>query len=274
MIFLRSLVFNLLWYLNLFLQMLVQSPWYFFISRKSAVEVPKRWARSSHWLHRVIVGTGIEITGRENLPEGGFIVASKHQSIWEFYSIYEILEDSAFVLKSELMKIPFFGWYVAKLIHIPIRRGDRGIALRGMLKDAQDVIANERQVLIFPEGTRRAPGAEPAYRYGITRLYLELNCPVVPMALNSGLYWPRRKFIRYPGTIRLKILEPIMPGLSGPEFSAELERRIEEACDELYWEASQDDVRPPLSDAVKERIVAHSARLESSDGKQIDSTGN
>jgi 1-acyl-sn-glycerol-3-phosphate acyltransferase len=173
-----------------------------------------------------------------------------------------MVRDSAFVLKSELMKIPFFGWYVGKLRHIPIRRGDKGRAMRKMIAVAKDRIAEGRQIVIFPEGTRKAPGEDPDYRYGVTRMYLELDCPVVPVALNSGLYWPRRKFLRYPGTIRTKICEPIMPGLTAKEFSAELERRIEEACDELYLMASQDKVRPPMNDAVIAKAARAKKRLE------------
>jgi len=236
--------------------MVLQTPFYFFLPHKQAVKIPKRCARSMYWLHKLIVGTDYEVTGHENVPQGGFVLAAKHQSLWDFLSIYEMLEDSAFVLKSELMKIPFFGWYVAKLDHIPIRRGDRGKALRGMLRDAKREVAKGRQILIFPEGTRRPPGAEPAYRYGITRLYLELDCPVVPMALTSGLYWPRRKFIRYPGKIRARFLEPIMPDLDGKEFAAELERRIEEGCDQLYLETMGDAVKPPITEAVEQRIEA------------------
>ena len=254
MLFLRSFIFNVLWYINILLQMVLQSPFYFFLSHENATMVPRRWGWSSHWLHRLICGTHNEITGLENVPEGGCLIASKHQSIWEFYALNSALKNSAFVLKSELMKIPFFGWYVAKLRHIPIRRGDKGKALRRMTADAKQRIEEGRQILIFPEGTRKVPGQETDYRYGITRLYLELNCPVVPVALNSGLYWPRRKFIRYPGIIRAEFLEPIMPGLSGKEFAAELERRIEEGCDRQYLAASRDDVVPPLSDAVLQRI--------------------
>ncbi len=260
MLHLRSFIFNLLWYINLPLQMIVQSPFYFFLKHENAVKVPKRWAYSSHWLHRVIVGTHVEILGKENLPEGGYLVAAKHQSTWDFYSIYAELKDSSFVLKSELMKIPFFGWYVAKLDHIPIRRADRSQALRAMTKEAKIQIAGNRQILIFPEGTRRAPGADPAYRFGITRLYLELNCPVVPVALNSGQFWPRRGFLRYPGTIRLSFLKPIQPGLSAEEFAQELEQRIEEECDRLYVLGSQDEVPPPPSEAVSVRIAAYKAK--------------
>lgn len=254
MLFIRSLLFNLLWYLNIIVQMLVQTPFYFFLSHKKALDVPRRWANSSDVLHRWIVGTKHEVTGLENVPEGGCIVASKHQSLWEFYGLYAKLRDPCFVLKHDLMKIPFFGWYVAKVKQIPIRRGDKGKAMRHMIKEAKVAVDGDRQILIFPEGTRKAPGAETDYRYGVTRMYLDLNCPVVPVALNSGLYWPRRKFIRYPGTLRAQFLEPIMPGLTAKEFSAELERRIEEACDQLYLKASNDAVSPPINEAVQVSI--------------------
>ena len=254
MLFLRSLAYNIAWHLNIILQMVLQTPFYFFLKHKQALDVPRRWAWSSNWLQRVIAGTKLEITGLENLPDGGFIMAAKHQANWEFGGLYALLDDACFVLKAELMKIPFFGWYVSKLNMIPIRRGDKGKAMRGMIRDAKIAIEGGRQILIFPEGTRRKPGAEPAYRYGVTRMYLDLNCPVVPVALNSGLYWPRDSFLRHPGTQRARILEPIMPGLTGPEFSAELSRRIEEAVDDLYLQASEDDVCPPLSEAVLARI--------------------
>lgn len=251
---LRSLAFNLAWYGNLIVQMVGQAPIYFFLSRKAALGVCKRWCRSNHVLHRWLAGTQIEITGTENILESGCIVASKHQSIWEFYALFPLLRDPSFVLKSELMQIPIFGWYVAKVDQIPIRRGDKGEALRHMLAEARAKIAADRQILIFPEGTRRKPGAEPNYRYGVTRMYLELQCPVVPVALDSGLYWPRRKFWRYPGTLRARFLEPIMPGLSGDDFAAELERRIEEGCVELYRETVRDPVHPPLPPAVQEIV--------------------
>lgn len=263
MTFLRSLVFNIVWYANIIVQMVVQLPFYFFLSHDQAKEVPRRWALSNHWFHRWIVGTKMEITGHQNIPDGGFIVASKHQSIWEFYALYALFRDPCFVLKSELMKIPVFGWYVGKLNHVPIIRGEKGKAMRKMLKVAHERIADGRQILIFPEGTRKAPGAEPDYRYGVTRMYLELQCPVLPVALSSGLFWPRRKFVRYQGTLRAALLEPIMPGLTGDEFSAELQRRIEEATRELYLRTSQDAVHPPLPDAIADDIeVAKVARQE------------
>ena len=268
MIYLRSVAFNLSWYINILLQLILQSPWYFFLSHKNATKVPKRWADSTDWLMCVLAGIKVEVIDQHHLPLDGCIVACKHQSVWEFGAVNAMLRDGAFVLKSELMKIPFFGWYVAKLNHIPIRRGDKGKAMRGMIREAKKRIVDGRQILIFPEGTRMIPGADANYRYGVTRLYLDLNCPVVPVALSSGLNWPRRKFLRYPGTIRTKFLQPILPGLSAREFSAELEKRIEQGCDELYWMASQDPVHPPLSDAVKICIERYKKRMDVENNKK------
>ncbi|EFL88007.1 1-acyl-sn-glycerol-3-phosphate acyltransferase [Ahrensia sp. R2A130] len=268
MLALRSVLFNIVWVFNLIFQMVIQTPFYFFMSFEGAEEVPKRWARSSYWLQRWMVGTKMEILGRENIPVSGqgALIAAKHQCNWDFYAINEMLPSSAFVLKEQLMKLPFFGWYVAKLRHIPIRREDKGKAMRRMLKIAAERVEEGRQILIFPEGSRMAAGAPPNYRYGITRMYLDLNTPVVPVALNSGLYWPRHSFKRYPGTLRCAFLEPIQPGLDSETFAAELERRIEEGCEDLYLMATRDEHVPPMSAEVKAGVerarLREKARLE------------
>ena len=262
MLFVRSAVFNLLWYANIIVHMIVHLPLLPFLSREGVKNIARRWGRSSNFLHTLICGTKFDIQGIENVPETGCIIASKHQSIWEFYALWIELRDPSFVLKSELMKIPLFGWYVSRLKQIPIRRGDKGVAMRKMIKEAQSFVDNNREILIFPEGTRRAPGAEPNYRYGVTKMYLDLQCPVVPVALNAGLYWPRRKFLRRPGIIRVRYLEPIMPGLSAEDFAAELESRIETACDELYLLASEDEVAPPITAQVQAAIDRARARRE------------
>jgi 1-acyl-sn-glycerol-3-phosphate acyltransferase len=251
----RSLIFNVVFYLNLVIQMLVQTPFYFFLPHRGAMKVLKNWCRSTNWLHRKIVGTNIEIEGVENIPKGGFIIAAKHQSLWEFYAILPLFKDPAYILKRELMWIPLFGWYVAKTRMIPINRGKRGKALREMTKLAKVKIAEGRQILIYPEGTRRTPGAEPMYKYGVTHMYKELDCPVLPIALNSGLYWPRRKFMRYPGTIRVRILEPIMPGMDEETFQQELKNRIENSCMELYKKAAKDDPAPPIPTELKTQFA-------------------
>ncbi len=252
----RALIFNVVFYLNLIVQMLVQTPLYFLLPRKGALVIVKNWCRSSNWWHRIIVGTKYEITGLENIPEEGCIIAVKHQSMWEFYAILPLFEDPAYILKRELMWIPLFGWYVAKTRMIPINRGKRSKAMKEMTAKAAEEIALGRQILIYPEGTRRVPGAEPAYKYGIAHMYKELKCPVLPIALNSGLYWPRRKFMRYPGTIRVNIMEPIMPGLDTEEFQSELQNRIEDSCMVLYEKAANDTPPPPLPEALKKQLAA------------------
>lgn len=249
---LRSIIFNVLWTLNLALQMVLQSPFYFTVmSMEQRRQVPKRWAKSNYILHRWIVGTDMDVQGTQNIPQGAAIIASKHQSNWDFYAINELVPNAAFILKSELMKIPFFGWFVIALHHIPIRRSDKGNAMRKMIARARVEVEKQRQIIIFAEGTRTLPQAEPAYRYGITRMYLELGVPVVPVALNSGLYWERQSFIRHPGKIRIRFMEPIPPGLDAETFTQRMSDAIEGGMAQIYAETMSDPHVPPLTHKVQ-----------------------
>lgn len=235
MLVLRSLLFNVLFYANL-------SIWLVFIALPSLL-LPKRallaiavaWAHSSLWLMKVVAGTDYEVTGRENIPAtGGMIVAAKHQSFWETFVLVTIFRDPVFILKRELTWIPLFGWCLMKLRMIPVDRGGKARALAQVTRRAKTELRDKgRQLLIFPEGTRRPPGAPPAYKFGVAHIYGELGLPCVPVGLNSGLYWPRRKFLRRPGTIRLEILPPIASGLDKAAFHAELQERIETSSDRL-----------------------------------------
>ncbi len=235
MLVLRSLLFNVLFYANL-------SIWLVFIALPSLL-LPKRallaiavaWAHSSLWLMKVVAGTDYEVTGRENIPAtGGMIVAAKHQSFWETFVLVTIFRDPVFILKRELTWIPLFGWCLMKLRMIPVDRGGKARALAQVTRRAKTELRDKgRQLLIFPEGTRRPPGAPPAYKFGVAHIYGELGLPCVPVGLNSGLYWPRRKFLRRPGTIRLEILPPIQPGLDKADFHALLQERIETSSDRL-----------------------------------------
>ncbi|WP_208431988.1 lysophospholipid acyltransferase family protein, partial [Bartonella bovis] len=166
------------------------------------------------FLQKYIAGTNYEIEGLENLPNGAYIIAPKHQSAWETFSLIPYFDDPALILKRELTWIPFFGWYMAKTQIIPINRTTPIKALKTIIQKAKEKAKLERQILIFPEGTRRQPGQEPDYKSGIVALYNELKLQVVPIAHNAGLYWPRGNFRRYPGTIRVRILPPIATGLS------------------------------------------------------------
>ena len=254
MLFLRSLLFNLAFYLNLIIQMMIWTPYYFIVPRDKAWFVPKFWARSNHWLMEKIVGTKYEIDGLENIRHEACIIAPKHQSFWDAYAFVPFVPDPIYILKSELMWIPLFGWYVGKMKMIPVHRGSRSVALKSIIKGAQPAIAQKRQIMIYPEGTRRAPGDEPNYKFGIAHLYSELNLPVVPIAHVAGLYWPRRQFMRYPGTIKCRVLPAIPPGLGTEAFLKELQRVTEAACDELLVEAATGPNPPHMPPTALNRL--------------------
>lgn len=229
---LRSALFNAAFYVNLVLFMIVFSP-LFLAPRPAAMWALKLWARSSIWLLRVIAGTRLEVRGRENIPKGAALVAAKHQSLFETFAVLPLLDDPAMVLKRELMLIPLFGWFARKFAMIAVDRGARAAALKRLVERARRAAVEGRQVLIFPEGTRRKPGDPPDYKPGATALYLALAVPCVPLALNSGLFWPRRRFMRYPGTIVMEFLPAIPPGLSKKTFAQELQHRLETKSREL-----------------------------------------
>lgn len=255
MLYIRSLAFNLAFYVSLIVQMIVWTPYYFLSSRRRAWLVPKFWSRSSMWLYKVIAGTDSQITGTENLPEGSFILAPKHQSFWDAIAFFPYLKDPLYILKRELTWIPFFGWYIMKMRMIPVNRGSRSKALKAVIAATNaELSRNPRQLIIYPEGTRRAPGDEPAYKYGIVELYSQLGVPVVPVAHVAGLYWPRRKFLRYPGTIKAQLLPPIPPGLEREEFMRRLIGETEAACDALLVEAANSKNPPPMPPTAAKRL--------------------
>lgn len=254
MLILRSLAFNLVFYVSLIVQMLFWTPWFFLSPRLKAWFIPKFWARSSLWLQEKMVGTKNEITGVENLPEGSFILAPKHQSFWDAIAFFPYLRDPLFILKRELTWIPFFGWYIMKMRMVPVDRGNRATALKSVVAGTRREMANDRQLIIYPEGTRRAPGDAPAYKYGIVELYVQLGMPVVPVAHVAGLYWPRRKFMRYPGINRARFLPPIPPGLPRDEFMQRLIRETEEACDAFLIEAATGPNPPYLPPTAVNRL--------------------
>jgi 1-acyl-sn-glycerol-3-phosphate acyltransferase len=235
-ILVRSILFNALFYVNITVRMLVALPTivlpYAFLHG-----VLRRYARSSLWLLRVICGTTVEWRGREKIPHGSCIVACKHQSAWETFALFEILDDPTYVLKRELMWVPLFGWLARRAGMIPIDRGARISALGRMAARARTEIARGRQIVIFPEGTRRAPGAAPRYLSGVAYLYAQTGLACVPVALNSGLFWPRRSWRRLPGTVLVEVLDPIPPGLDRRAFLARLQSVTEAATARLVRES-------------------------------------
>lgn len=255
MIVLRSVLFNIVFYLNVIAQMIIMTPFYFLMPRKKSYVVAKNWARSNHWLLDKIVGTTFEIEGRENVPEGSFIVAPKHQSFWDAYALLPWFDDPLYILKRELTWIPLFGWYLKKQRMVPVNRNARGKVMAAVMQQTKIEMNAGRQLIIYPEGTRRPPGAPPEYKYGIARLYRDLAVPVLPVVMHPGLFWPRRKFIRYPGHFKVRILPPIAPGMDPDAFLAHLVDVMETASDRLLVETVTANPGLPLPPTAVQRLA-------------------
>jgi 1-acyl-sn-glycerol-3-phosphate acyltransferase len=231
-LWLRSLAFNVGWYLGSAIIAIVGAP-LLLAPRRWVVAWARLWIAFVLWWLRVTVGIRHRVIGRENLPAGPAIIACKHQSSWETMAFTGLFDDIAIVLKRELLFIPVVGWAMARAGNIAVARGNGASALRGLVKQAKAAIAEGQSIVIFPEGTRVAPGEQKPYQVGTAALYRQLGVPVVPMALNSGLFWGRRKFVKRPGMITLEILPPIPPGLSREAFMEALRERIEGATARL-----------------------------------------
>ena len=237
MIWLRSLIFNLAFFLwaavlgSLGLPLIL-------LSRRAAAVIGRFWSRGTMWLLRHVVGLEHQFRGLDRLPRGGCIVAMKHQSAWDAVILSIALDDPVPVVKRELLRLPIYGWYMRRAGAIAIDRRAGAAALRQMVEAARPVAKAGRPIVIFPQGTRVAPGARQPYQPGVAALYRALALPIVPAAVNSGLYWGRRSFIKRPGRIVLEFLDPIPAGWRKQPLMAELERRIESATTALEAEAA------------------------------------
>ncbi len=218
------------------------------------------WAIALYWIHsnlaalRIIAGIRTDVTGEENIPDGPCIIASKHMSDWDIFAILPGARRPAFVAKKELMDIPFFGQAAMAFDTIRVDRSRGGEAIPLMLKDARGALSRGSRIIIFPEGTRKAPLDPPDYKYGVVRLYEGLNVPVVPVALNSGLFWGRNSLVLWPGTARARFLPAIPPGLPAEEFRTRLVTAIENGTDRLILAASEEGLRRPIPTALRERL--------------------
>jgi 1-acyl-sn-glycerol-3-phosphate acyltransferase len=239
----RSLLFNTLFFVTTTLFVVIGSP-FLVLPRSWAMAALRVHSRFELWLLRTIIGTKMEVRGVHNIPDGPCLVASKHQSAWETFALIPIFRDPTLLMKRELFWIPFHGWFSHKFGMIPVDRDKGPTALRRMLREAKKRIQDGREIIIFPEGTRTAPGAPPDYKTGIILLYDALQVPCVPVALNSGLFWPRRSVMRKPGTIIVEILDPIPPGLPKAEFLLRLETAIETASNRLLVESGAPELAP------------------------------
>jgi 1-acyl-sn-glycerol-3-phosphate acyltransferase len=235
---LRSIGFNVLFYLNTLFWLTVALP-AFFMPYRAVIGIAKAWGRTNLVLLRWVAGIEFELRGAEKIPRGPLIVAAKHQSAWETFALLPLFESPVFILKRELQWIPVFGWLTIKGRMVPVDRRKGSRALIAMTERARIELADNRQLIIFPEGTRRPPGAEPRYKYGVAHLYAAEGVPCLPIALNSGLFWPRRSIRRKPGTVVVEILDPIPPGLDKDAFIERLQGGIETATARLIAEAQR-----------------------------------
>lgn len=195
--------------------------------RPLAQAVARAWLRGFLLAARWILGLSVEVRGRENLPRGGGLIAAKHQSAVETFLFHQLLKDPVYILKKELLSYPLVGAYMRAADQIAVDRAAGAAALKAMVRATRAALDDGRTVIIFPEGTRVPPGETRPYHPGVAALYTQLEVPVVPVALNSGLFWPRNSFVKRPGRIVVEILPPIPPGLSRRAFLATLSERIE-----------------------------------------------
>ncbi|MCE3233036.1 MAG: 1-acyl-sn-glycerol-3-phosphate acyltransferase [Rickettsiaceae bacterium] len=228
MIFIRSLIFNIYFPLWTLLLSATAAP-LLLAPPRIASRVGPIWANGIIFGLRYICNIRYEISGHEHLPAEPFVIAAKHQSAWDTAIFLKLLNGPAYILKKELLNIPMFGRYLVAMDMIPVDRSGGSSAIKKLQKDVNDRLAKKQSVVIFPEGTRTAPGEKRTYQPGIAFIYMDLDSgiPVVPVALNSGLYWGRESFLKHPGTIRMQYLPPIKPGLNRKDFMVALENAVE-----------------------------------------------
>jgi 1-acyl-sn-glycerol-3-phosphate acyltransferase len=261
----RSAIFYILFFLLTLVLVIIVAlgalipPW----SRKIALSIAHFWTKANQVLLRFIVGIRTEVTGQENLPKGTCIIACKHQSDWDTIAMYPVLSYPAFIGKIELFKIPLLGTTFRLMGTIAIDRKKRGGSLPDLIKQGHQRIESGQSIFIFPEGTRKEPLASPNFRFGTAKLYEALNVPVVPVALNSGLFWGRNSLILWPGIARARILEPIEPGLSATQMHEKMSADIEKVSTELILQAVEEGLSRPIDPELQKRIaLAISAKVD------------
>jgi 1-acyl-sn-glycerol-3-phosphate acyltransferase len=232
----RSFIFAVLFYVATTVMCLFYLP-FMVTPRGMFSKITESWMSTMMVLIRIVAGIRYEIRGAEYKTNEPVIFAAKHQSAWDVIAFKVLAPDCAYVLKRELFWIPLWGWYVWRCGMVGVDRNGGGAALKTMVKTAVEILKTGRPIVLFPQGTRTPTGAQQPYLPGVAALYIGAGVPVVPVALNSGIFWPRRKFRKFPGTIIVEYLPPISPGLSRREFMTTLEERIETATARLEAEA-------------------------------------
>jgi 1-acyl-sn-glycerol-3-phosphate acyltransferase len=209
-----------------------------FLPQQVMLTFARWWSAGGLFLHELVVGSRVEIRGEENVVRGPALVAAKHQSAWETMAVVLFYPKPTYILKRELIWVPFFGWHLLRAGQIPINRGDRNKAMSAMAEGVRRATKHGRHILIFPEGTRRKVGAPPAYRYGVARIYESVgDVPCQPVAIISGLAWPRNTLLHYPRRIIMEFLPPIPPGLDGKVMFERMQEGIETTTNRLAAEA-------------------------------------
>lgn len=237
MIFVRSLIFNILAYSIILFGCIVTCLVGFF--------VPKKWIWAwwndgllviSRKLLKFICGLEIEIRGKEHIENRVAIYASKHQSAMETYYLTSYIKKATYIFKKELTHIPFFGWAIWFYGSVPVNRKGGSAAMKEMLSHAKRLLKIGCSIIIFPEGTRTKPGAKTEYKSGVAFLYQNTDVDIIPVAINSGFFWRKNSFLRYPGKIIFEFLGPMPKGLDKKEFMVCLQKCIEDKCAELNAE--------------------------------------
>ncbi|QDH74597.1 1-acyl-sn-glycerol-3-phosphate acyltransferase [Brevundimonas sp. M20] len=232
MLILRSLLFTAWLYLSMPIFAIGLSP-ALLAPHRYAMAVIRIWAHFVLFGLRWIAGIKVEVRGLEHRPTGPALLAPKHQGMLDVVAPFTFMNDPCFVLKKELMVLPFFGWFAWKTAMIPVDRSAGSTALKNMVKQSRARLADNRQIVIFPEGTRSAPGAPADYKPGVAAIYRDLDVACWPVATNSGCHWPAHGFIYRPGTVVFEFLEPIPAGLKRAEFMKRLEDSVETASTAL-----------------------------------------
>lgn len=240
MVWIRSAIFNLCFFTVTSAILIAGLP-ALLGDRHTVFKLARLWSRTSRWLLERICGLRIEFRGVENIPDGAFILAAKHQSTLETFALVERVKDFSFILKRELTLIPLFGWYLKRAEMIAIDRKSGRAALEQAIERSRALLAEGRSVFIFPEGTRTKAGAEAKYKIGVAHIYAATGARCLPAALNSGVFWPRRSFRKYPGVVVIEFLPVIEPGLNRTDFLSLLQSRIEDASNAMIVEAIEAD---------------------------------
>ena len=225
MIFLRSLVFNALFMTVTALSAMIAMALLPFHSRFIRRYI-QGWAKIIIWLLRLVCGIRVEVTGLQHIAPGAAIIASKHQSAFDTFVWPALIAHPSYVLKRELLDLPFWGRAARHTGAVAVDRDGGGAALRAMVRDAKGVLEEGRPLVIFPEGTRVAPGSRPPLQSGFAGLYKLINLPVVPIAVNSGTLSPRKTGIWKSGTITYKVGEELPTGLPREEIEARVHAAI------------------------------------------------